>query len=124
MQDVTVAEKALDTEAKLTNGVTAPTAAPTIEASGVLDVSMAQDVYLNLEAADVASMVREGSDLILIDNGGEVLRLQGFYNGTTVRKLFLETNNNELLLADTAGVLADGPVSLAVTPQAVLSPFG
>jgi len=29
MQDVTVAKKALDTEAKLTNGVTAPTAAPT-----------------------------------------------------------------------------------------------
>lgn len=123
MQDVDVAKNALNTEAKLTTGATPPASAPTIDATGVLNVTGAQNVYLNLDKADVASVVREGGDLVLVNSQGETLRLQGFFQGLTDRKLFLEDSDKHIALFDTSAVAADGPLTLTFTPLSDLSPF-
>jgi len=123
MQDAVVATKSLDAEAKLTNGASAAAASPTIKAQGVLDVHAARDVYLNLDAADVASLIRQGADLVLTNISGEVLRLEGFFQGQGVRKLFLEDDRDRVHLVDTAQMLVDGPVSLSLSPAMELSPF-
>uniref|UniRef100_UPI0037BFDBDA Ig-like domain-containing protein n=1 Tax=Brevundimonas sp. TaxID=1871086 RepID=UPI0037BFDBDA len=122
MQDV-VATEPLRTEAKLTARDEVARNAPTVDAQGALDVRGAQDVYLNLQSSEVASLTRQGADLVLVDANGQVLRLEGFFDGAEPRKLFLEGDNDSLMQLETAGALSDGPVAVAAVPQAGLSPF-
>ncbi|WP_312217337.1 Ig-like domain-containing protein [Brevundimonas sp.] len=122
MQD-TENVKPLLTEAKLTSGQVEARSAPTVKAAGTLNVQPARDVYLNLDADTVVRIERLGNDLLLTDAEGEVLKLQGFFEGDTPRRLFLETNDDRLLLVETGGLVSDGPVAMSVTPQPGLSPF-
>ncbi|WP_312147631.1 BapA/Bap/LapF family prefix-like domain-containing protein, partial [Brevundimonas sp.] len=122
MQD-TENVKPLLTEAKLTSGQVEARSAPTVKAAGTLNVQPARDVYLNLDADTVVRIERLGNDLLLTDAEGEVLKLQGFFEGDTPRRLFLETNDDRLLLVETSGLVSDGPVAMSVTPQPGLSPF-
>ncbi|GAA0627711.1 hypothetical protein GCM10009422_25920 [Brevundimonas kwangchunensis] len=123
MQDVVTPEE-LRVEAKLVsieNGE--PREVPTVEANGVLGVRNAREVYLNLQEADVDSMHREGADLIIVTKDGEVLRLEGFYEGEAPRKLFLETADNRIALVETDHVAYDGPLRFILSHLAELSPF-
>lgn len=95
MQDVVAAEP-LVTEAKLTARDAIAREVPSVEASGTLDVRAAQDVYLDLQTSEVASLTRQGADLVLVDANGKVLRLEGFFEGPEPRKLFLEGENDSL----------------------------
>jgi hypothetical protein len=120
MQD---AVKPLDIAAKLTQTTVEARSAPVIEATGVLDVSRAADIYLDLQASDVASLMRQGGDLVLMTADGQMLRLEGFFDGSAARKLFLESDDDRQVLVETDGVVADGPIALTFAPQPELSPF-
>ncbi|MDG2527224.1 Ig-like domain-containing protein [Caulobacter endophyticus] len=122
LQDAAIRET-LSVEAKLTRGDLPPRQAPTLDASGVLDVRTAQQVYLDLDAAQVSSVYREGADLVLVGPDRTALRLQGFFSGDTPRRLFLEGDNNRLAAVDTAAVASEAPVALVTTPLTELSPF-
>lgn len=117
------AAKPLDIAAKLTQDPREARSAPVMEARGVLDVSQAKDVYLDLHASDVASLIRQGGDLVLMTADGQMLRLEGFFDGVSVRKLFLESDDDRQVLVETGTAVSDGPLTLAFAPQADVSPF-
>lgn len=113
MQD---AAKPLDIAAKLTQISQNARSAPEIEAKGVLNVSRASDIYLDLQASDVAALVRQGSDLVLTTADGQTLRLEGFFDGAAARKLFLETEEDRQVLVETGAAVSDGQAVLAAAP--------
>ncbi|MDQ8027407.1 MAG: Ig-like domain-containing protein [Brevundimonas sp.] len=123
MQDRDTRGAELSTEAKLTQRGHAPEPTPTLDVRGALDVRSSHDVYLNLHASEVASLHREGADLILVDANGQVLRLEGFFEGPTPRRLYLENAEDRLVLVDTSGAIADGPLRLGFVVESALSPF-
>jgi large repetitive protein len=122
MQDVAVRET-LSVEAKLTRDGLAPRQAPTLDVKGVLDVRASQQVYLDLDAADVSGVYREGADLVLVGPDQSAVRLQGFFSGDTPRRLFLEGKDHRLVAVDTTAVASESAAALVATPLSELSPF-
>lgn len=120
---MSVQTNVLTTRAILTSGDEAPQPRAAFEARGVVNVGSAQQVYLDLSVDQVQSLSRDGLDLIILDISGETLRLVGFFSGATARQLFLETDDDRVVLVDTSAALADGPITFAVTAQDSLSPF-
>ncbi|PVM82156.1 Ig-like domain-containing protein [Caulobacter endophyticus] len=122
MQDVAVRET-LSVEAKLTKGGLPPRQAPTLDVNGVIDVRNSQQVYLDLDAADVAGVFRDGADLVLVGPDQAAVRLQGFFSGDAPRRLFLEGKDNRLVAVDTTAVASESAAALVATPLSELSPF-
>jgi len=80
------------------------------------------DISLNLSEADVQAMVREGSDLILTLENGEIIVLKNFFNE------FQDGSSNRLFLSDTDEIARVdlshldttlSPIDLEFTPEII-----
>ncbi|WP_406852325.1 Ig-like domain-containing protein [Brevundimonas sp. BH3] len=115
--------KAMTVEAKLAAANQPVSQVGTIETTGRIDVTAAERIYLRMYAGTVASMVREGEDLIVVGPDGEVMRLVGFYEGFEPRQLLLMDNEGGLVMMETSRAITDGPMPVYSTGVLEPSPF-
>lgn len=111
----TPAAKTMNVEAKLATTTLPVSDATTIKTAGILDVSSAEKIYLRKYAGTVATMIREGKDLVVVDSDGDVLRLINFYDGPAVRQLLLMDDKGGLVMMETARATTDGPMPVYST---------
>ncbi len=117
------AAKAMNVDAKLATSTQPVSAASTIKAAGSLDVASAEKIYLRMYAGTVATMIREGKDLVVVDSSGEVIRLNNFYEGPAVRQLLLMDDKGGLVMMETARANVDGPMPVYSTGVLEPAPF-
>ena len=122
MQTPTAA-KPMILEAKLAQAGQVLKSAPTVTATGEIVVGAADRITMRMYAGQVSSMIREGNDLIVINNDGEVIRILGFYEGGQERQLLLMDNEGGLVQMETARAIADGPMPVYSTGVVELAPF-
>jgi len=119
----TPAAKPMHVEAKLANAGQSVSTVASIQSDGSLNVVSVERIYLRMYAGTVASMIREGNDLIVVDSDGEVIRLVGFYEGSQPRQLLLMDNEGGLVMMETSRAVSDGPMPVYSTGVIELSPF-
>ncbi|MEG1451507.1 putative porin, partial [Brevundimonas sp.] len=115
--------KAMTVEAKLATATQPVAQAATIEGIGRIDVASAEKIYLRMYAGTVSSMVRDGTDLIVVGPDGEVIRLAGFYEGPEPRQLLLMDNEGGLVMMETSRAITDGPMPVYSIGVLEPSPF-
>ncbi|MGJ0429259.1 Ig-like domain-containing protein, partial [Methylobacter sp.] len=101
-----------------------PSTAGTIqETNGTLVLEQPSRVFLNLKPTDIKSYVRQGTDLI-IDLGGEKLRVINFYHVNGDSKLYLNDEDCEgIVQVDLSPTVGDEAVIVQYIPQTEPSPF-
>uniref|UniRef100_UPI0024692B29 Ig-like domain-containing protein n=1 Tax=Chromohalobacter sp. 48-RD10 TaxID=2994063 RepID=UPI0024692B29 len=86
--------------------------------NGTLSVSESRHILLSLSPQDVASLSRDGNDLIIQTSAGETLRIEDFYGDadTPSGKLYLTGEDQQLILADLGSAASNGAVSAEYVP--------
>ena len=111
-------------QAKITPANTPVSTGAEQTVTGSVTVQPGDNVALAVNAQDVASLTRDGADLVLTLKDGQTVRVVNFYAAADKPShLYLLDGEQELVLAELSPAAADGTVAAAYVPQGVAADF-
>lgn len=92
--------------------------------SNTLPLNQSSNIALNIPPESVASYTREGMDLVVQMQNGEVLRITNFYSPLEQpSQLFLVGEEQQLIAVDLAQASSDGILAASYASESTLSGF-
>uniref|UniRef100_UPI001300962B Ig-like domain-containing protein n=1 Tax=Salinicola aestuarinus TaxID=1949082 RepID=UPI001300962B len=85
---------------------------------GTITLSQPRHILLNLSPDDVTSLTRDGNDLVVQTDTGEIIRIENFYGDAAAppSQLYLTGEDQQLILADLGSAASNGIVPADYVP--------